>query len=226
MSSIKTTNDESQNKGGRYPELSAKFFTLSGHRSDDLEILKMQFGSEGIDFYVSVFETLCVSPYFIYEFQNKHKLELLARKKDIDKERFLDILKFSVEELGLFNKPLYEKGFIFSEAFLNSFDGAGLFRNRTMTADDVRNKVKELLGEANIHLTAFNSESSSVKAPILNNSIEEERKEEKTPSKEDIQVKNTNSNTKGTNSIVDDSIADPKNPPLKDKDSEDDGLPF
>jgi hypothetical protein len=186
MSKNSNESEETTNKGGRYPEYTAKFFTMQGNRPDELEILKMEFGSEGVDFYVSVFETLCTSNHFIYPFKDKYNLQLLAKKKDFDKDRFLEILKFCVEERALFDRQLYEKGYIFSSSFLNTFDNAGLFRNRTMTADDVRNKVKELLGEANQPLseasqplTELNPKPGSVEAPILNNTITDNSKEEK-----------------------------------------------
>lgn len=191
MQPDKNKNDESQSKGGRYPEKNAKFFTLKGNRSDELEILKMEFGADGVDFFVSVYETLCISDYFIYEFQNKHKLQLLAKKKDIEKELFLKILKFGVEELGLFNKELYAKGYIFSEAFLNTFDSGGLFKSRTITATDVRNKVNELISDVNHQLTnveprltEVNPQPTSVEGLILNNSKTEDSKEEEKRKKE------------------------------------------
>jgi hypothetical protein len=171
MSKNISADDESQNKGGRYPKYNAEFFTMKGNRSDELAILKMEFGPDGIDFYVSVFETLCEQDFFIYEFQNKYKLQLLAKKKEIPQERFLEILQFCVEELALFNEGLYKKGFIFSEAFLNQFDSAGLFKNRTMSAEDVRSRVKELLGEVNMKLVEGNQNSGSVKSPIVKNTI-------------------------------------------------------
>jgi hypothetical protein len=185
MSKTKNESEDSANKGGRYPEYTAKFFTMKGNRPDELEILKMEFGSEGVDFYVSVFETLCTSEYFIYPFKDKYNLQLLAKKKGFDKERFLEILKFCVEERTLFDKQLYDKGYIFSSEFLNTFDNGGLFKNRTMTADDVRKRVKELLGEVNLPLTdakqpltEVNPRPGSVEAPILNKTITDNSKEE------------------------------------------------
>lgn len=181
---MQKTNSEEPNKGGRYPEKNAKFFTMKGNRSDELEILKMNFGADGVDFYVSVFETLCVSDYYIYEFQNKHYLQLLAKKKDIEKERFLEILKFCVYELNLFNKDLYEKGFIFSEVFLNTFDSGGLFKSRTITADDVRSQVKTLLTELNPQLAEVKPGPASVEVPKVKNTITDEKKEKTEDSKQ------------------------------------------
>lgn len=199
-----SNQEEPANKGGRYPEKNAKFFTMKGNRSDELEILKMEFGADGIDFYVSVFETLCVSDYFIYHFQNKHKLQLLAKKKEIEKERFLEILKFCVDELFLFNKELYEKGYIFSETFLNTFESGGLFKSRTITAEDVRNQVKTLLAELNRQLTQVNPNLASVQDPILKDITINDTKEkvEDSKQKESIsKVETKSNNTRASENI-------------------------
>ena len=215
MSKDKTNNDESQNKGGRNPKYNAEFFTLKGHRSDELEILKMQFGADGIDFYVSVFETLCVSDYFIYPFKKEHMLQLLAKKKDIEVARFLEILKYCVEELELFDKKLYEKGYIFCDAFVRAFDGAGLFYGRKMTIEDIMERVNEIrnpkplneisppLTQVNQILTELNPTPASVEPPKVNNSItdnsrekEEESIKKQKNSKEEINLNKTRESLK------------------------------
>lgn len=215
MSKSTTNGEESQNKGGRNPKYNAEFFTMPGYRSEELDMLKMKFGAEGVDFFVSVFEKLCVTDYFIFHFDNNNKLELLAKQKDINKELFLEILKYSVEEVGLFNKELYEKGYIFSEAFLKTFEGAGLFQKRSMKMTDVLLKVKEIiegkqlselnsmLKEANHPLAEVKSEPASVQVPkeketIADNSEEREenKKEKQRISKAEIDSKETKESLK------------------------------
>jgi hypothetical protein len=131
------TNPTHINRGGRAAKKSADYFPMPGHRTDELKELKLAKGSEGIDAYLSVFEKLCVSEYFIWHYSKEYKLRVFAKDNGFDPEIFKIILEYMVEELDLFDKKLYQCGYIFSYSFVDQFEQAGLFAQRKIKAFDI-----------------------------------------------------------------------------------------
>ncbi len=162
---------EVKNKGGRIPNLAADYYTMRGVRSPQLKYLKMKFGSEGIDFYVSCSEQLCQSNHFLWHFDCKYQLEVFLTEKIFDQDRFKEILKFSVVELGLFDLPLYENGYLFSTEFVARFDQAGLFTQRTVKAKQILEYVNAKRGAA-IPLTM---DDSSVEGELRKQRLQDDK---------------------------------------------------
>src|SRR5574338_910000 len=101
-------------KGGRIAKTNAEYFTLPGHRSDELKAIKLSKGSVGVDIYLTVFEKICVSEYFTWHFNKKYKLHVFSSENQFNSDVFDDVVEYMVDELELFDKQLYQKGYLFS----------------------------------------------------------------------------------------------------------------
>ncbi len=163
---------EIKNKGGRLAKANAQYFSMSGTRSTVLQYLKMKFGSSGVDFYISCFEVLCVSDYFLWHFDLRFQFEVFLKDKGFDEKQFIEMLSFSVNELNLFDKPLHTNGYLFSLEFVKGFDLAGLFSQRSIKAMDILNYVNTKRGNAiPLNLESLKAIQSSTNGPDITDTL-------------------------------------------------------
>ncbi len=134
-----------ENKGGRIAKTNAEYFTLPGHRTDELKAIKLEKGSEGVDIFLTVFEKICVSEYFVWNYKRKYKLRVFSAENNFEPDVFEQVINFMVEELELFDKVLYLNGYLFSKQFVEQFNAAGLFGQRKVKATDIYQHVEALI---------------------------------------------------------------------------------
>jgi hypothetical protein len=140
---------ENQKKGGRIAKSNAEYFTMPGHRSDELRALKLEKGSLGVDIYLAIYEKICVSDYFLWNYLKQYKLKVFATDNGFDPIEFCEILEYMVTELGLFDTDLYNQGFVFSRQFVLQFAAAGLFMNRKIKAEDIFRHAESMIIKPN-----------------------------------------------------------------------------
>jgi hypothetical protein len=136
-----------KNKGGRIPEKSSKYYSKSSFRESNVRLAKKEFGSMAVDVIDCCFERIAQSDLFLFKLTPLN-LKKIFLEDEIVSEDFMRVVSYCIDELEMFDKVLFDAGYLFSIGFVRNFERAGLFRHRT-------NGVKEILNLANYYRPGY-----------------------------------------------------------------------
>ncbi len=122
--------EETKGRTGRIPNKSCEYYSQTAKRPTTSRLVKQKFGSLGIDVLQCAQERMGQSDFFLFKLNSTgyHSIEL---EDQIAKADFIAVIEYCATELEIFDKVLFENGFLFSVDFVRNFNRAGLFRNRT-----------------------------------------------------------------------------------------------
>lgn len=84
---------------------------------EKIESLRALFGNDGYAFYFILLERIYRTPDFRLNISQSFSLQILAKKVGVTQEKFTQMLELSFE-IGLFDKELFEKGYISSPGIM------------------------------------------------------------------------------------------------------------
>lgn len=202
---MNVTNDKS--KGGRKQRFNADYFGVPAKPTDEQKALMLKFKNEGLTFYFSIFQKLCGEDYFLWHFEKMYKLLVFADEFQFSVERFKEILDYAVNDVELFDKELYECGYIFSLPFVKNFDNAGLFAERKCNMEVIQKHIETVKKQ---------KRERKQSEPKANEIIPEQIKGDKTTAdqSERKEIKDKGKKTTAEESIVKESKGNSVEPPL------------
>lgn len=135
---------EKQKKyGGRKIDYNPIYFIYPSHMTPESLMIYEKFGHMGIVLQLAISQHLCQARYFLLKMDAKF-YATLKRDYGIAIETCNEVLEFIIDSTDLYDKYLFDQGFIFSVDFLRNFHKAKYFRDRKYSANDILSAVNKL----------------------------------------------------------------------------------
>lgn len=131
---------QQKNKGGRTPDNTPFYFILMNQRPASWYFIFKKFGHLGTATLLAMCEYMSKSKHFRLQLDATFYV-LLERDHNIGKEQYDEIIQFAINEVGLYDYCLYEKGYLFSTELLRNYHNSGYFRNRKYKAVDILSAI-------------------------------------------------------------------------------------
>lgn len=130
------------NKGGRKIDHNPFFFIVSAHQDPEWYIVSSKFGHMGIVLLIAINQHMCRAKHFLLKIDSRF-YSTLGRDFNITKPECEEVLKYLMEETELYDKFLYDRGYLFSVDFLRGFHRAKYFRDRKYSAKDILEAINK-----------------------------------------------------------------------------------
>jgi hypothetical protein len=115
-------------RGGRGIDHTAFFFIVSAHQQPEWFLVLMKFGHLGIVLIIAICQHMCRSKHFLLKMDAKF-YATLGRDYNISKEQCDEVLLYLLTETELYDKYLFDNGF--------------LFRDRKHSAQDILDAINK-----------------------------------------------------------------------------------
>lgn len=132
-----------KNKGGRTPDNVPFYFILMNQRPASWYYVFNRYGHVGTATLLSLCEYMSKSKYFRLQLDSTF-YAVMERDHRITKEQFTEIVEYAINEVKLYDRFLYDRGYLFSIELLRNYHNSGYFRNRKYKATDILKAINYL----------------------------------------------------------------------------------
>lgn len=135
-------NTSKASKGGRGIDHNPFYFYVDAHQKPEWFQVLMKYGHLGIVLIIAICQHMCRSKHFLLKMDSKF-YATLGRDYSISKEQCDEVLQYLLTETELYDKYLFNNGFLFSVEFLRGFHKAKYFRDRKHSAQDILDAINK-----------------------------------------------------------------------------------